>query len=529
MAWSREGAEAMSNPESATITPISVGEQVGSYLIDKLLGEGGMGFVALARDPKTLAKVAMKFLKPEAAANAELLERFFREAKAPNVIDHEGVAKTFMMDVYRGLHYLVMEYVDGRTLLDELRSHGPFPVARALRILDAAADALGAAHRAGFTHRDIKLENIMLRWRGDRVVILDFGIAKLSEGGNAMRTRSQAVFGTSYTMSPEQCRGAGAVDHRSDVYSLACVAYAILSGRYPFPVNPPGPGEEIGHGDLTVAHMRDEPPHLTDRAAHVPRELGDFLRQCLAKDPAQRPQSMDEFREGLARFRDVSAEMVYATPSQAGVVAASIHDQMAGIPKVPSGQSSATAGKTPYGNGEMVRASSPPRRARTTKIMAVAVASTLAIATVCIALYRTLGKPETPSASASTVATPAKPVLRTVRVVTNPPGARVVSADGRDFGTSPAMIDGDEGATVDVRITHEGFATKLATIRFDAGDVRIALEPNQGSGDKSIVKTPPPSVGKSSPAAGSKSSRKERKGTTTTTSTDELPSNPLAD
>jgi serine/threonine protein kinase len=520
----------MSNTESATITPVSVGDQVGSYLIDKVLGEGGMGFVALARDPKTLAKVAIKFLKPEAAANAELLERFFREAKAPNVIDHEGVAKTFMMDVHRGLHYLVMEYIDGRTLLDELRSHGPFPVARALQILDAAADALGAAHRAGFTHRDIKLENIMLRWRGDRVVILDFGIAKLSEGGNAMRTRSQAVFGTSYTMSPEQCRGAGAVDHRSDIYSLACVAYAILSGRYPFPVNPPAPGEEVGHGDLTVAHMRDEPPHLTDRAPHVPRELGDFLRSCLAKDPAQRPQSMEDFREGVARFRDVSAELVYATPSQAGVVASSIHDQMAGIPNVRGGSSSATAGKTPYGNGEMVRASSPLRRARTTKIILGMVGGALALAAVGFVLYRTLGKPDAPPVLPSPLALPAstiptKPALRTVRVVTNPPGARVVAADGRDFGTTPTIIEGPPGSSVDVRLTMGGYATKVASVEFNDGAVSFTLSPR--------VPEKPAGASTVAPALTTTSrTRKERDGMRRShknPSTDVVPANPLGE
>jgi serine/threonine-protein kinase len=524
----------MSNTDAASNTPVAVGETVGAYTINKILGEGGMGFVALAHDPKTLAKVAIKFLKPEAAAHGELLERFFREAKAPNVIDHEGVAKTFMMDVFRGLHYLVMEFIDGRTLLDELRSHGPFPVGRALKILDAAADALGAAHRAGFTHRDIKLENIMLRWRGDRVVILDFGIAKLAEGGSAMRTRSQAVFGTSYTMSPEQCRGAGAVDHRSDIYSLACVAYAILSGRYPFPVNPPSPGEEIGHGDLTVAHMRDEPPHLTDRARHVPRELGDFLRRCLAKDPGQRPQSMEEFRDGLARFQSVSAELAYASPSQGGVVAASIHDRIVGIPHGQSGQSSATAGKTPFGNGEMVSASPPRRpshRRATTKIVVGAIAGLVIVVAVAVALQRRTSKPDaaavaTPAPAAPSI--PAKPAVRTVRIVTNPPGAHIVAADGRDFGTTPVMVDGPAGTSVDIRLTLDGYITKVATVGFDGGDVSFTLAPNAAEKGPSAPSqderhATPPSIAKT---------RKEKNGshrTTKTQSSDVIPSNPLAE
>jgi hypothetical protein len=203
---------------------------------------------------------------------------------------------------------------------------------------------------------------------------------------------------------------------------------------------------------------------------------------------------------------------------------------MAGIPNVRSGQSSATAGKTPYGNGEMVRASSPPRRARTTKIIAVAVASTLAIATVCVVVYRTLRKPETPSASASAVAIPTKPALRTVRVVTNPPGARVVSADGRDFGTTPVMIDGLAGTSIDVRLTMDGYATKVANVRFNDEEESFALSPN-------IVEKPaPPSPPnehrtQSTPAKMRRETPSTRRSSSASTTNpgDVLPSNPLAD
>jgi len=521
----------MTQADTAPDVPVSVGEVVGAYVVDKVLGEGGMGFVALARDPQTLAKVAIKFLRPEAAANGELLARFFREAQAPNVIDHEGVAKTFLMGIHQtktglSLHYLVMEFVDGRTLLDELRKHGPFPVGRAISILDGAAEALAAAHAKGFTHRDIKLENIMLRWRKDQIVILDFGIAKLAEGGNAMRTRSQAVFGTSYTMSPEQCRGAGSVDHRSDIYSLACVAYAILSGRYPFPVHPPAPGQEIGHGDLTVAHMCDEPPHLSDRAPHVPRELGDFLLRCLAKDPAMRPQSMQDFCDELAHFRDISASFVFSTPSQGGVVATSIHDgaRAISVPRMASAQ------RTPSMNGEIAPAN-PPRRGPLAIIVA-AVGGLAVVGAIISVSWTRKAAPSSPGPPLAAIASTVEPKKIVVEVRTDPTGAQVVAADGRVLGMSPVQVGLNQGESIDVRVSLDGYKSKTLTIPSDAKSthVDVTLEP------VSVTVTPnsreAPSTDTNRPVGVKHSDKKSKSrvgnwNNSSGSHSDELPSNPF--
>ncbi|HNN53994.1 MAG TPA: serine/threonine-protein kinase, partial [Pseudomonadota bacterium] len=197
--------------------------------------------------------------------------------------------------------YLVMEYLRGQSLasrMDKLSEKGQrLPIAMALQVCVQVSDVLSLAHAQGIVHRDIKPENLMLvadpvAPGGERVKVLDFGIAKLSDDRGGVKTATDQVMGTPAYMSPEQCAGAGGVDAQTDVYALGCVLYELLSGRTPFVAD--GPGRLIG------MHLFQEPPQLLSVAPHVPSEIADLVHRMLAKEKAQRP-TMKEAAEELGK------------------------------------------------------------------------------------------------------------------------------------------------------------------------------------------------------------------------------------
>ena len=470
-------------------TPFIVaGERVGDYLISKVIGEGGMGLVVLAANVHTQAEAAMKFLLPEVMANAEIKQRFIQEAKAPAKIKHDGIASVTTMGEHKGGLYLVMEFVDGRTLYDEVykRRRGPLPLLQALRILALVADALHAAHEKGFVHRDIKLENIMLKWQGDWIKILDFGIAKLRDETTAAMTRTGGVMGTSYTMSPEQGRGLSSVDKRTDVYALACVAYALLSGRYPFPP-PSTDGQEIGPGDIMAMHIKDVPPHLCQLNPSIPVELGDFLFRCLAKSPNDRPQTMIEFRDEIAEFADPSVALSYANPAHAGVVAASIHDGVEFRSARSASGSRASKSRTPSVHGEVIGKKGEPVRRRGVAF-AVAGAVVVSAGIGALVLFGGMRSPPIPKPSASVPVDP--PTKSMVRLSTQPPGALAVTADGHELGRTPVDVAGTAGEDLDVKLVLDGYATKVQTVRLKEGrsELTLVLDPNKAHSARPIEK-----------------------------------------
>ena len=235
------------------------GQLVGVYRVVRLIGSGGMGDVYEAVNESIERHVAIKFLKSECARQPEIVSRFFNEARATNRINHPGIVQVhesgYLPD---GSAYIVMEH---------LRRDAGTASAFATEVTRTCAasgwqvaDALSAAHEKGIIHRDLKPGNLMLIRDplgpgGERVKVLDFGIAKLLVDTKQNRTASQVVMGTPTYMSPEQCRGAGEVDGQADVYSLGAILYEILSGHPPFVAE--GPGELIG------MHLYREPPPLS--------------------------------------------------------------------------------------------------------------------------------------------------------------------------------------------------------------------------------------------------------------------------
>jgi len=273
-----------------------IGKTLAHYKITALLGKGGMGEVYRARDTRLDRDVALKILPADVAADPERLQRFRREAKTVAGLNHPHIVTLHSVEEDAGTHFLTMELVEGRGL-DRILPPEGLPLPRFFEIGTAVADALAAAHGKGIIHRDLKPANIMVTGEG-RVKVLDFGLARMAApvssdpGGQTMDllTREGAVIGTLPYMSPEQVVGRS-LDHRSDIFSLGVVLYEMAGGRRPF------------RGDsameLGSAILRDPPPSLTDLRPDLPAGAAGVLERCLAKDPAERFQTMSEVHDAL--------------------------------------------------------------------------------------------------------------------------------------------------------------------------------------------------------------------------------------
>ena len=269
-----------------------LGEALGNYRLTHKISEGGMGEVYAARHVLLGRPAAVKLLRPELSSRRDIVERFFNEARATTAIRHPGIVEVldFGFDT-AGRAFLVMELLVGEPLAQRLRTGGvPLPVA--VSIMRRVAHAVGAAHAQGVVHRDLKPDNLFLVNDPDvafgiRPKVLDFGIAKLTGSEHSLtRTRTGALMGTPMYMSPEQCRGAGAVDHRADLYALGCILYELIAGRPPFI------GE--GLGEIIAAHMAMPPMPLSSLVPAVPPALEAVVMRCLAKEAIDRFGSAEE-------------------------------------------------------------------------------------------------------------------------------------------------------------------------------------------------------------------------------------------
>jgi serine/threonine protein kinase len=265
---------------------------VGSYKVVRALGTGGMGAVYLAEHSVIGSKVAVKFLHAHLASSPDLVQRFYAEARSVNLIGHANIISIFDMNVLPpNRYYLVMEFLEGKALDEVLQT--PMPTAQAVNVLVQACDGLDAAHKHHIVHRDLKPENIMLVKRGRQehfVKVLDFGIAKLVSQTASNKTATGIIIGTPDYMSPEQAQG-GAIDGRSDIYSLGVIAYQMATGKTPF--------SGLPITSMLVAHMTQVPPapHLVN--SQVPLAFSMAIMKALAKEPAGRYQTADEFARAL--------------------------------------------------------------------------------------------------------------------------------------------------------------------------------------------------------------------------------------
>ncbi|QMU77767.1 serine/threonine protein kinase [Streptacidiphilus sp. PB12-B1b] len=286
----------------------------GRYALSGLLGRGGMADVYLARDLRLERPVAVKVLKPAVAGDPGYLARFRREARSTASLSHPSVVAVFdsgedLLDGVR-LPYLVMEYVHGTTLHDLLRQQQALDVRRALEFTHGVLEGLAYAHAHGIVHRDVKPANVMLTADG-AVKVMDFGIARpMAEGGMTL-TQADMVIGTAEYLSPEQARGQ-AVDARSDLYSVGCLLFELLTGRPPF----------IGDTPVAVVlqHLRSEPQPPSALAPAVGRSCDGLLLRALAKDREQRFADAAQMRDAVSReLQLLSAEAARPTRTQAAV------------------------------------------------------------------------------------------------------------------------------------------------------------------------------------------------------------------
>ncbi|TMQ13869.1 MAG: hypothetical protein E6J91_17140 [Deltaproteobacteria bacterium] len=299
----------------------------GRYRLDAVLGEGGMGSVFRATQLALERKVAVKLLKPHLTSDRAALERFGREARATFRVESPHAVKILDYGITPlGDYYMVLEYLDGRTVQRELEIDGPFAPARVAHIARQALHALGVAHAQGLIHRDVKPDNLLLMRVGadaDYTKILDFGVAKLMQGtaGDPARlalTADGMVFGTPEFMSPEQACGQP-LDGRSDVYSLAATMFVMLTGVMLF--------EGRSAIEWLTHHARTPAPRLAmarpELAAYP--ELDDLLQRCLAKEPDERPATAPDMARELAELAPTlqRGPALPRTPSKPTVVHAS--------------------------------------------------------------------------------------------------------------------------------------------------------------------------------------------------------------
>jgi serine/threonine protein kinase len=283
---------------AATDDPL-LGTEIDRYRIARTLGEGGMGKVYLAVQPAIGSRVAIKLLSDQCAKTPELVERFFAEARAVNLIRHEHIVG--VLDMARlpdGRPFIVMEFVEGATLADIVRTTVA-PLGGVVQVMGEVLAALGAAHAIGIVHRDLKPDNILVTAQG-HAKVLDFGIAKLAPNLRDVgaATRTGALLGTPAYMAPEQISGAGNVDGRADIYAAGVVLFEAVTGEQPF--------RAASMFDLMRAHVEQMPPRPTALRPDLPPSLEQIILTALSKDPSQRFQSAGAMAQALAH---ASAEL----------------------------------------------------------------------------------------------------------------------------------------------------------------------------------------------------------------------------
>src|SRR5215831_6184473 len=272
--------------------PLSAGTRLGPYEILAPIGAGGMGEVYRAFDSRLDRHVAIKVLPEHLAQNPQALARFVRETKAVAALSHPNLLAIFDTGVENGISYAVTELLEGETLRASLK-RAPLSWRKAVEIGTALAEGLAAAHAKGITHRDLKPDNVFITADG-RIKILDFGLARVQPArtgsDDATQTEAGTVLGSPGYMSPEQVRGTP-VGPASDIFSLGCVLYEMITGRRAFP------GQTMAETASSI--LRDPPRELVTTGVQAPAELERLIFSCLEKNCEQRFQSARDLASNL--------------------------------------------------------------------------------------------------------------------------------------------------------------------------------------------------------------------------------------
>jgi eukaryotic-like serine/threonine-protein kinase len=287
----------------------------GRYRIIRKLGAGGMAEVYLAEDQELGRRVAIKILNDRHAADDSFVERFRREAKNAAGLSHPNIVSIYDRGEAEGTYYIAMEFLDGRSLKELIVGRGQAPIKIAIDYARQILAALGAAHRHGIVHRDIKPHNVLVGGEG-RLKVTDFGIAR---SGASQMTEVGSIIGTAQYLSPEQARGAP-VDQTSDLYSVGVVLYEMLTGQVPFTGDTPL--------EIAMKHLSEVPKPPSELRPEVPHDLDSVVLRALAKEPGERYQSAEEMDADLARVAEgmpvdpQTEEAATAVLSGSGLIAA---------------------------------------------------------------------------------------------------------------------------------------------------------------------------------------------------------------
>lgn len=410
------------------------GEVLGNYQLERLLGEGSMGHVFQARHVRLGRQVALKVLRPQHARDCHFVRRFFQEARSVNQINHEHIVEIFdfVEDAERGHVYCVMELLRGQSLAETMKEE-KLTLARIQRIGVQVCAALGAAHKVGVVHRDVKPDNLFLVHRSgqaDFVKVLDFGVAKILTSEGTGNTLDGTIIGTPTYMSPEQAAGLP-VDHRADIYAVGNLLYEMLAGRPPF--------QSPAFGQLVVQIITQPPPPLPERLASgepMPPALAELVLRCLSKEPEARPQQLEEVTTALLTLGSSKA------------LAPQPQEEEEDIPT----QRARMSPDAWWLN---------PRLPLLVGGMAIAM---LAGALTWSGLQRLLRMDEEPRAEAVAAA----PVTLMVRTV--PEGAQVIRADtGEALGLTPLVKElPRSGAALGLRVELAGYVPLEREVRLDS-------------------------------------------------------------
>ena len=406
----------------------------GKYEIERVLGEGGLGFVVAARHLELDQMVAIKYLRDEALASPSTVERFAREARLAANIKSDHVARVH--DVGRtpdGAPYMVMEYLEGNDLRQRLEA-GPIPIAEAVDYILQASEALAEAHTAGIVHRDLKPDNLFLAKRvaGSEIVkLLDFGISKLRPKGESdSRAHTQATdkFGTPSYMSPEQLRSSSDVDARADIWALGVILFEFLTKTTPFD------GDSLAQ--LCTAILNDPVPALSPLCPDAPPELEEVILKCLSKDREGRFRNVAELAEELAAF--ALPKSLHRVDHIVGVV------REAGGSIRPPRLSLSDAQPTPLSSTSdpVVRSSRRP--------IVLGAAGVLLLTGVAVFALRPGQRPTTPAAQANATAQAATPAIASPAASSMAPQPLAAQPDPSS-STPPAASVAKPAAPVQVR------------------------------------------------------------------------------
>jgi serine/threonine-protein kinase len=456
----------------------------GKYKVERMLGKGGMGAVFLAQDLTLERAVAIKVLPPDISLDEHIVKRFQQEAKTAAKLDHTNIIPIYRVESEGGLNYFVMKYIEGTSLEDVLDQRQELAIEYIQRVVWEAACALGHAHQRGVVHRDVKPANIMFDHDG-RVMLTDFGISKALQAASGF-TGTGMIIGTPHYMAPEQAKG-GSVDGRADQYSLAVVAYRMVTGELPYT------GDSVH--TILYKHIFEEVPRMSGKRVGTPEFLSVAIARALSKEPDQRFPTMEEFATA------VWPEQPVAVPKK-GVAGASTSRRRPPPAPTPQRTASAdaptevtTAPTTPIPKAAFNIPSTPKKRSSVGLVVGAVVLVVVGVGGYLAFANKAAPNPPPapPPAQASQPpaappviapvapqpAPPPQPRRGTVRpppapptspaaaqgfisVNSNPPGNLFI--DGRDFGPVPVIDQPLSAGRHTIRVERPGYKTKTETV-----------------------------------------------------------------